>query len=296
MSLIISVPYAVAIPAGAGGPMLRESATQDGPSIDVTLHCQWSDRYQLCSDLIGMWELGGTLSTDPFLGLSGTPAISRVPAFHWPEAPNLFCTDILDIVPVAVGQPYQAYNGTIMIGGHLAAVTARFSLPPWTQDGSDWGGQPYTIVKPTISGEVMLLPDSTFFFPDGSPTGTPVGITVPQMEYTWTRVRMPFIPDWVFAAYMGCVNLDSFQLSQTFLAKPGTVLFMPGNPEITGHPQAMFANGFGFPLSYNVEYKFMWRSIPWNNLLPPGGTQFQPVKDNNGNPPYKPIQFTSVFP
>ena len=108
---------------------------------------------------------------------------------------------------------------------------------------------------------------------------------------------MPFIPDVVMANYIGTTNSDSFALSKSFNANPATVLFMPGSAQVDGNAQAMFVFEYGFPFTYVVDYKFMWRSIPWNYALHPNRKiGFAIVTDYNGNPPYTPVPFTGVFP
>ena len=279
----ISVLYSIVVDSGVQTSGIREGCPREGPWAEVKFRCFWDDRFQLCSDLIGTWAVGGS-------------SIIRTPAFEYPAAPQLFCTDILDISPF--GKPIiPRFLSLPWVSRQLATVTARFSIPGYTQDGSDQSGQAYTTVSMSTSGEFLTLPNTTYFFGDGTPTMTPIGLLIPQIDFTWTRHRMPIIPAVQMASLVGCVNSDSFAITRTFTAAPGTVLFMPGNVQPDGNVQAMFQFEFGFPFTYIAEYHWLWRNIPWNYFLHPNRTSgFQVVTDGSGNTPYTPTTFTNALP
>lgn len=283
MAYAITVPFQVKHDSGAQGGGFREGAPRDGPWAEVTFQCLWDDRYQLCLDLIGTWTTNGSF-------------VIRQPAMQYPPAPQMFCTEIVDIQPLGKSIIPRGL-GLPWLSRQIAIVTARFTIPLYTQDGSDQSGQAYTTLKASPAAEFLTIPDTTYWFADGTPMTAPFGIIIAQCEYVWQRHRMPFIPDTEMALLAGKVNSDYFAISRRFVAAPGTVLFMPGTSEPVGNIQSMFIAEYGFMLSYIIEYKFLWRSIPWNYFFHPNRTSgFQAVTDGNGNPPYGAVAFTGALP
>lgn len=263
---------------------IREGSPREGPYAEVKFKCLWDDRFQLCSDLIGTWTISGKV-------------IFRQPAFLYPAAPQLFCTDILDISPL--GKPIlPRFLSLPWMSRQLAIVTARFSIPGYTQDGSDQSGQPFTKVSITPSAEFITLPDTTYWFADGTPATTPpVGLLIPQIDFCWTRYKLPVIPDVEMTNLAGRVNSDVFYITKTFGAPVGTVLFVPGQVQPDGNVQAMFGFQYGYPFTFTAEYHFLWRSIPWNYSFHPNRTSgFAPVTDGSSNPPFTPMAFTNALP
>jgi hypothetical protein len=283
MALGITVPYQIVVDSGPQTTGIREGSPREGPWAEVKFKCLWDDRYQLCSDLLGTWLVGGTV-------------IIRQPAFLYPSAPQMFCTDILDITPL--GKPIiPAFLRLPWMSRQLAIITARFSIPGYTQDGSDQSGQPYTKLSLNPSGEFFTLPDTTYWFADGTPCTSNIGIMIPQIDFCWKRHKLPIVPDVAMASLVGCVNSDAFAITKKFTAAVGTVLFIPGMVEPDGNVQAMFMFEYGYPFTYTAEYHFHWRSIPWNYMFHPNRTSgFQLVTDGNGDPPYTPKTFTNVLP
>jgi hypothetical protein len=283
MAFSISVPYTIVVDSGVVSTGIHEGAPREGPWAEVKFRCYWNDRYQLCSDLLGTWIVAGT-------------TVIRTPAFLYPAAPQLFCTDIMDITPM--GKPIvPRFLFLPWVSRQLATVTARFTIPGYTQDGSDQSAQAFTRVSMSTTGEFLTLPQTTYRFADSTPTFTPVGFMIPQITFTWQRFKLPIIPAVAMAAMCGKVNSDSFKLTRDFTAAPGTVLFMPGDVQPDGNVQAMFVFEYGYPFSYTANYIFMWKPIPWNYFLHPDRTSgFQVVTDGSGNPPYQPVPFTNQFP
>lgn len=225
MAFGITVPYSIVHDSGARSTGVREGVPREGPWAEVKFKCFWRDRQQLVSDLMGTWIVTGpTNTTITSIWNGGSPIIPpliiRQPPYQYPPAPALFCTDILDIEqlgkPGFWSWPYSAP----WLTGQLAVVTARFSLPGWTPDGSDQSGQPYTRLGVNVSAEFMTFPDTTYLVNGSIPTFTPVGVVMPSIDFQWIRVRMPYIPDAFMASMAGCVNSDSFAISKTFTACP----------------------------------------------------------------------------
>ena len=147
----------------------------------------------------------------------------------------MFCTDVLSIE--SLGKPQiPRFLSLPWLTGQLAIVTARFSIPGYTQDGSDQSATPFTKLSCAISGEILTLPNAVYWFADGTPLVDSFGIVIPQIEYTLTRYKMPYIPDVAIASLLGCVNSDTFAISRTFSAAPGTCLFMGGSATRWQHP------------------------------------------------------------
>jgi len=280
MSLIITVPYTIVVDSGVHQSGIHEGAPKEGPWAEVKFRCYWDDRFILCTELMGTWTVAGR-------------TVIRTPAFVYPAAPQLFCTDIVDISPM--GKPIIPRLLTLpWLSRQLATVTARFSIPGYTQDGSDQSGRAYTEISINTSGEFLTLPNTTYYFADGTPTGTPIGFMMPQIDFTISRHKMPFIPDAEMALMCGKVNGSPFAISRSFTAETGTALFMPGSVQPDGNVQAFFYE-VGYPFSYVVEYHFLYRPIPWNFYLHPNRTSgFQIVTDGNGAPPYQSGDFTTL--
>lgn len=281
MALSISVPFTIVVDSGVHQSGIHEGAPKEGPWAEVKFRCLWDDRFALCTELIGTWTAAGS-------------TVIRTPAFPYPPAPALFCTDITDISPM--GKPIiPRYLSLPWVSRQLATVTARFSIPGYTQDGSDQSGRAYTKVSVSTSGEFLTLPNTTYWFADGTPTLTPVGFLIPQIDFTVSRFKLPFIPDAQMAAMCGKVNNAPFAITRTFTAATGTALFMPGNIQPDGNVQAMFVEEFGYVFSYVAEYHFLWKPVAWNYFLHPDRTTgFAAVTDGNGNSPYASGDFTSL--
>ena len=229
--------------------------------------------YQLISDLMGNW--------------TGSPPNNYVyqGPYLYPFAPALYCCAIESVVPLGKGIAVQSiptmglgviYN---LFKTTHAVVTAIFSRPPWQPATS--GG--YFRVTFGAGGEFLTIPETSYQFSDGTPTNSPLGIFMPQAEITVTRYRAPFVPDQVMMPILGMLNDAPFTiLNNTY--NTGTLLFMAGNSEVESDPLGN--------ITYQYEYKFMYRPIDWNKYLhPTRGQGFQYVNDGAGNMPY---QYTSL--
>lgn len=263
MASTLSVPYAVLLDPGA----VTESWDKDsGAQAVVKFRCLWDDRYQLVKDLVGTY--------------TGTPpsTVIRVPPYRYPASTNLFCTAIDSIeqrgkpvIWTGIGLPWVTRK--------YAIVTARFSVPFWDFDGPD----AYTKISFSSSGEFLTIPETSMTFSDGTPTNTPIGMLIPQMEITYERNRLPFPPVYAMATCQGRVNNAPFQVGG-FPFNTGYLLFMSGKSDYQ-----IDATG---QIAYSQEYKFLARSVPWNWFLHPSGTGFQPVTDRSGAAPYDSADFT----
>jgi hypothetical protein len=308
MAYAITVPYNIVFDSGAQSSGVKEGVVMDsGPWAEVKFKCAWVDHYQMINDLLGTWIVAGLAPqtvTPIWAGgsVASTPFVIRQPPLPYEPAPALFCTDIVSIDQL--GKPgFWSYPFTYpWLTGQIAVVTARFGIPGWTPDGSDQSGQPYTRLGVTVAAEFLTFPDTTYLINGTIPTFTPQGVIMPQIEFSWTRVRMPYIPDAFMASIAGCVNADTFQVSRSFIAPVGTLLFMPGQVQEAGYAQALGLYEYGYPLSYTVEYKFMFRPMPWNYVCAPllastFGSVFYPVYGSGtGNTPYPTVNFTGIFP
>jgi hypothetical protein len=242
---------------------------QNGATATIKFKCLWDDRYQLVQDLVGTWK--------------GTPpsSVIRVPPFRYPDSPNLFCSSIQSIEPF--GKPtIWSTIGLPWITRKYAIVTATFSVPHWDFSGPD----AYTKITFNASGEFLTVPETSTHFGDGTPTNSPIGILIPQIEISVERNRMPYLPVAAMASCVGRVNSAAYTIAG-YVFQPGYLLFSAGQSNVQADASGQ--------ISYSQEYKFLYRSVQWNYFLHPAGTGFQPVTDLAGNPPYDSTDF-SVLP
>lgn len=263
MALVISVDYTVMIDDG-----IQESNPPDGPRATVKFKCLWDQRYQMVRDLVGTWVVSGS-------------SVVRTPPYRYPESPNLICTSIDLIEPF--GKPYIPAGFALpWIAKKYAVITAGFTVPTWTPDGPS----AYSTIQFGASGEFLTLPETTYRFSDGTPTGTPIGLLVPQMEISVTRHRMPTVPVSQMFGLQGKINNAAYSISGYSFAA-GTLLFMPGASTIEADTAGT--------LSYACEYKFIARTFNWNYYLHPNRTTgFAEVTDGSGNKPYSAGDFSTL--
>lgn len=266
MATSISVPYSILTDTSA----IQESWSPDqGAQATLKFKCAWSDRYQLIRDLVGTY--------------TGTPpsTVVRVPPFRYPDSSNMFVTSIASVEPF--GRPtLWSSVGLGWTTRSKAIVTANFGVPHWDFSGSD----AYTKITFNASGEFLTLPETSLKFSDGTPTNTPIGILIPQIEITLEKNRLPFLPVYAMAQCVGKVNSGAVTIAgYTFAA--GYLLFAAGQSnyqiDATGN------------IAYSQEYKMTYRAQPWNYYYHPAGTGFQPVTDLSGDPPYGSVDF-SILP
>jgi hypothetical protein len=262
MATTLSVPFTIMVQDG-----IRERWASTGPTATVKFKCLWTDRYRLAQELVGTSVAAGN-------------QIIRVVPFAYPTSPNLFCMPDLDIEPH--GKPIRESSGWLSY--KYAIVTANFGTPPYSFDNSDPSGKPWTVTNMDVGGEFLTLPGSTYRFPDGTPTNTPIGKVIPQVTFSLKRHWMPYLPVGEMLTLVGKVNDASFDIGG-FACPEGTLLFMAG-------PNDRQTDTTG-SVTQEVQYKLVYRSVPWNFYLHPNRTSgFQAVTDGNGDPPYESGDFT----
>lgn len=263
----LPVPFTIMIDEG-----ITEANPAEGPIATVKFKCLWTDHYQLVQGLLGLWN--------------GTPPrniIYTLP-YAYPPSPNLLCTSVSSIVGLGKPTPILTnfLNQTVglpWIAPKRAIVTAVFTRPPYMPAAE--GG--FFKLSFGGGGDFLVVPDKTYFFGDGTPTGLPFGIFVPQAEITVTRYKMPFLPDQTVMPLLNCVNNAPFQIGWNVYPAQ-TLLFLIGNSEAEAD---VLGN-----ITYTCEYKFMYNPLGWNNALYPDRTTgFAPVADGNGNPPHPGANF-----
>lgn len=254
MALAISVPYTIIENSG-----ITESNPTDGAQAKVKFRCLWSDRKQLVRDL--MW---GIQSSTNVVGAPGTGKVGiffRYNPLPYPESPNLFCRSIESIEPFGKPQVLSWISPSWLVK-HEAIVTAVFSYIPWMNQ-QDASGQPFTQTSINISGEMLTVPGSTFTT-GSNPIGVPVGVMVPQMELTFKRFFMPYIPIAEMASLTGMVNSGTFNVGDCSFPQD-TLLFLGGSSEIQSDTQGN--------ITQTVEYHFMFRNNPtWNQVITGGSS------------------------
>ncbi len=194
--------------------------------------------------------------------------------YAYPPSPNLICTSVGSIdlfghpeIDPALGQPWLVTQQAI--------VQATFTRPTW-QAATNGG---YFAVTFQGGGEHYTVSETTYQFADGTPTAVPLGVYIPQAEITVTRYRMPFVPDSVMVPLLGMVNNAPFQiLYNTY--DTGRLVFSIGNSSVQSDPTGA--------ITYQFEYKFSYRAVPWNfGFHPNRTTGFALITDGNGAPPYQ---------
>lgn len=254
MALAISVPYTIMEDQG-----ITESNPTDGAQAKVKFKCLWTDRIQLVKDL--MW---GLQNSTKVVGPPGTGKVGiffRYQPLPYPESPNLYCRAIESIEPL--GSPkILSYISPQWLVKQYAVVTAVFSYITWMNQ-NDASGQPYTQTSINISGEMLRIPGYKFTA-GGNPTDQDVGIIVPQMELSFKRYFMPYIPIAEVASVTGMVNASTFNIGDCSFPQD-TVLFLGASSEIQSDTQGN--------ITQTVEYHFMFRNNPtWNQLITGGST------------------------
>lgn len=270
MASTISVPYTIIADEG----ITESYSPDDGPRATVRFKCLWSDHAQLARDLIGTSTSTGT-------------SIIRVAPFQYPSNPYLYCRSISSVRPLGKKLIPLAGIGLPWITGKYAIVEAVFWRPPFSFDGLDGPyGQAWTTIQFGASGEFMTLPDSTYRFGDGTPTNTPIGKVVGQIEINVKRYFMPYLPIAQIASLLGKVNNAAYTIGG-YSFPAGTLLFAGGPSE--------FANDTAGNITQDVEYKFVYRAVSWNKYYHPNRTTgWDTVTDGSGNPPYDSGDFTTL--
>jgi hypothetical protein len=271
MAAIISVPVQIAqmgeqVGISEAYPAYRE------PQATVTFTCAASDRYQLIQDLVGT------------VVAAGNSAIRTYP-YQYPPSPNLICTAIESVE--FYGKPELLPGLTLpWLARSMCKVRARFGLPAWFQGTQDPSGLPYTTTSISLGADVLTLPDTTYTFPSGWTTTTPIGLKVPKAIVTMKRHQMPFVPVAQVFPIIGCVNANVVTLAG-FACAVGTLLF-------AGFSSTLTADVLGH-ITYDIEYQFEYRVRPWNQFLSPAPTEgWTEPTDGNGNPVFASADFSQI--
>lgn len=270
MASAISVPYAIACMQDTCG--ITEANAPGAPTATVVFTCSSVNHYQLIRDLMGYSVAAGL-------------AIIRTYPFQYPPSPNLIATAIESVsfygkwVPIpGVGLPW--------LWREKAKVTCRFELPLWFQTGGDPSGRPYTTTSFQESCDALTLPDTTYTFPSGWHTTTPIGIKVGKMSITMERHQMPYAPISQVFPLLGHVNNAAVPMGD-FSMLTGTVLFL-------GFSASPEADSLGNTI-WNTQYAFEFRDRPWNQFLSPEPTEGWAVPvDGNGNPVFPSADFSTI--
>jgi hypothetical protein len=260
-------PYEVVFDGG-----ITEANPESGPTAQMIYNVPWDSHYAFAQSLLGQW--------------TGTPPSTFVYTgpYQYPSSTNLMCTSISSIVPY--GKPWVSRAIPValpFLPRQYCRITANFTRPPYQPAAS--GG--YFKLTFSASGEFLTLPNTTYQWADGTPTNTSIGVLIPQAEITITRYKMPFIPDQVMIPLVGTLNNAPFQIGNNTYPT-GFLMFAIGNTETEAD---VVGN-----ITFQVEYKFMYRPVDWNWYFKPDRTTgFALITDGNGNPPYAYSDF-SVLP
>lgn len=262
MANVLSVPYTFDF-SGEGKDAVRERVTPQGPEATVKYKCAWGSRIQLMRDLVGTSVQSGG-------------SFVRIPPYPYPPSPNMYCMP--DVQIEGMGKP-RVVNG--FVAYDYAILTATFRVPALGFDTGqqDESGKPWTITSLNVSAEQIPAPGPAYTFVTSgkSASQSNVAILVPQIEITFKRMWVPYIPMSVLALLTGHVNNSGFLVGD-FVAPIGTVLFFGAGTQV------VFDSAGN--KNQDIEYKFVYRYIEWNKFLTPAG-DFDFVT-SSGGPPFPP--------
>jgi hypothetical protein len=245
---------------------------ESGPQAQARLRCSWTDHYAFMQEWIGTSKKVGS-------------AIVRSYPLAYPPAPNLRARAIAGVE--LLGKPTTNVPSGWLVASDVI-VTVHFGILLYGGQQSQGGatGQPYTTVTFGVSGEFLTLPESTYRFPDGTPTNSPVGRVIPQIQINVRRYQVPYLPVAEMVALAGSVNSTPTQI--------GNYTFAPGYLLFSGGPSDFTMDSLG-NVTNQVDYTFMYRPIPWNYYLHPNRTTgFALITDGNGNPVYGSGDFNTL--
>jgi hypothetical protein len=208
-----------------------------------TLLCAWTDRVALIEYL-----RGGSVDTS-----SGW----IVTVGNYPDFPFLFIESVTCEGVAGPGGLSVGPNGVVAYQyARLRATYATFEYQPGTETGTmglDFGSQ------------VLTLPQSTSIlqYGDGASEDLPPEdappLIIPTVAITRTVKDAPSIPmDTILACIQAPVNSASF-----LGADPGYVLFDGG--------RSLRRLTTAGAINYDLEYRFQYRAIPWNQVYANGG-------------------------
>lgn len=244
--------------SGGGGSGATASATLSGSAVGSVTLGSGGSGYTNAPAVRVTGSTGGsnavvtaTLSNS----ISSVP-ITRIQPLPYPPVPTLLCRSIESVEPL--GAPIVLSNiSSQWLVKQYAVITAVFAYIPWL-NANDASGQPYTQTSISCTGEMMTIPGSNVSV-GGNPIQVPLGIVVPQMEITFKRFFMPYIPLAEIASISGTVNGVAFPAGDCIFPVD-TLLFIGGNTDIASDTQGN--------ITQTVEYKFAFRNNPtWNQLM-----------------------------
>jgi hypothetical protein len=265
-----SVSYTIAQMNNQCG--ISESNAPGQPIATVDFCCLAADHYQLIRSLLG-YPIAAGLS------------IIRTYPFQYPPSPNLIATAIESVefygkptlVP-GVGAPWLWRN--------MAKVRCRFELPLWFQGAGDPSGLPYTTTTFQGTFDIITIPNTSYTFPSGWPTGAPIGVKLPKIIINMKRHMMPYAPLQQCFPLLGGVN-NATVLIGGYSCPTGTLLFM-------GFSAVQAADPFG-NIYYDVDYSFEFRLRPWNQCPSPDPTEgWATPTSGTGDTLFTPVDFTLI--
>lgn len=249
--------------SGGGGSGATATATGTGAVATVTLTNGGSNYTSAPTVSFNGGGTGAKATVIISSSYTNTP-ITRIQPLPYPPSPNLWCRSIESVEPS--GKPTVVSSiSSQWLTKEYAIVTAAFAYIPW-MNSNDSSGQPFTQTSISCTGETLTIPGINVTIGGTPLQNTALGVIIPQMEITFKRFFMPYIPIAEIAAISGTVNSSAFYAGDcTF--PPDTLMFVGGTSEIASDTQGN--------VTQTVEYKFVYRNRPtWNQLLiGPGNIQ-----------------------
>jgi hypothetical protein len=255
-----------------------EGINEDGPYVNATVICNWTDRFVLQNAFMGLTSVSG--------GPGGLLTITRPQ--QWPDSKNLWARDTKLIK--ALGEPRVSPNGGINYD--KAVIGVSYKVPKFDVQGNNTlasiDQNPLPYFRQTIrtsDEEIPLLAGSLVFQGTTTPLQEPFHLQYPCAELVYTRLLLPYTPDPSIFAILNGVN------NGTWNGFPkGYVRFSSINSTYEVQTDGSFAS--------TVEYVFQAKNYDWNSVwsgTPADGFKKVWSDGTNQVTPYAYVSFDPIF-
>lgn len=243
-----------------------------GPGAEVGFRCLWGDRYDVIRALIGQSYAVGT-------------SIHRIAPMAYHDSPGMFCLAVPEIVGFPEAIQTQADG---WVGYKYADFIAQYGILPYGLDSSYATGRAYCSITEDVGGETRTIPQTTYFFQDGTPSNTPLSFDIAIRRISARFYRVPLYPDVEMDPLVNGVNSAPYRI--------GRKTYGIGLLRFLGAGIAEEWDSLG-NLNYTISYLFDKRPIDWNYEIHPNtGNWTLVTKDGTptGDPRYPYVDFSPL--
>lgn len=259
---------------------ILESWDDDGPAATVLYRCQWDERYDFASALMGGYPPGAD-------GFS-----SYMPPHQYPPSPNMWCKKITGIRGEGA---LKAGKGSKWLSYTYALVTAQYGLSQFDYSSSSGGGGGATpagqidIANPILYCRQRIRTSSAFevlgkrklkFSTSGKLVDAEATRPAVQTEITLEFPRVPFNPYLLVRPYVGKISTVEMWGHPT-----GGVLLDGCETDLSG----TFAG-----MDVGVVLTYLCRDTSWNTLVNDEGDH-ELVQYVDSSPAKRPIDEINHF-